>query len=86
MDTGLALLNMTDEGKTILFEYVLFSKDGIEYMYICYFVDLAKQPHWFKEEYDDKMICFREFHTDIYPDAGLNNFNPDTKGLLFSAY
>ena len=48
--------------------------------------DLARHPHWNKEEYVDKVICYQEFHTAIFPDTGLNNFNPDTQGLLFSVY
>jgi hypothetical protein len=50
------------------------------------FVDLGRQPHWYRDEFEEKIICFREFSTEISPDTGVNNFNSDTRGLIFSVY
>ena len=55
-------------------------------MFVYYTIALASQPHWIKGEYEDKSICFREFSSQVSPDASIHNFNPDTRGLLFSVY
>ena len=47
--------------------------------------ELSQEPHWEKNEYDDKLVNFKELWTDIHPDADIFE---DVKvgSLLMSVY
>ena len=47
--------------------------------------ELSNESHWEKNEYDDKIVNFKELWTDIHPDADIFE---DVKvgSLLMSVY